>query len=61
MIRILPNSRCRLEAELGRGGMGVLHRAHDTLLERDVAVRVLMPSISAEWWNVTGWLAEPYS
>ena len=33
------NDRCPLDEKLGRGGMGVVNRAHDLMLAWDVAVQ----------------------
>lgn len=49
---------CRVEERLAAGGMGVVYRARHTLLDQDVAVKILAPSLAADQEYVTRFFRE---
>ncbi|MEP6741939.1 MAG: ABC transporter substrate-binding protein [bacterium] len=45
MIGQTLSNRYEIKTELGRGGMGVVYRAHDPLLNREVAIKLIPPTL----------------
>jgi serine/threonine-protein kinase len=50
--------RYKIEAELGEGGMGAVYRAHDPMLERQVAIKVMSPALASDQNFVQRFLLE---
>jgi serine/threonine protein kinase len=51
----------RIEALIGRGGMGVVYRTHDLSLERPVALKLIAPALVGDERFRRRFLREPGS
>ena len=52
------DGRYRVESELGRGGMGLVHLARDTWLDRPLALKMIAPSWAANSTAASSFLRE---
>ena len=48
MSEIILGGRYVIENEIGAGGMAIVYKAHDTMLNRSVAVKVLRPEFKQD-------------
>src|ERR671938_69750 len=48
LVGMRLNGRCRLDAQIGAGGMSTVYRAFDAVLERRVAVKLMHREIAAD-------------